>query len=175
VVCGVQEGATVTTEQRDRLAGIASKMRAEAGFIFDESKNHASDLRRLAAEIEACIAEPEAPQSVTPEAIRTVIADLSASFDAELFALDQAGLEENWFFAWSPLRSVAANLYQFYNMLRLYAGQCRRWEEHHNGSCCVVERVRDTYIMPKVREFADRLQVKPVEAPQPAPTVEAHP
>jgi hypothetical protein len=61
----------------------------------------------------------------------------------------------------------------FYDMLRLYAGQCRRWEEHHNGSCCVVERVRDTYIMPKVREFADRLQVKPVEAPQPAPTVEA--
>jgi hypothetical protein len=37
-------------------------MRAEAGFIFDESKNHASDLRRFAAEIEACIAEPAEAQ-----------------------------------------------------------------------------------------------------------------
>jgi hypothetical protein len=38
-------------------------------------------------------------------------------------------------------------------MLNLYQNKCRRWEEMHNGSSCVVERVRDTYVMPKIREW----------------------
>jgi hypothetical protein len=40
-------------------------------------------------------------------------------------------------------------------MLNLYAGRCRRWEEMHHGSMSVVERVRDAYMMPKIKEFIE--------------------
>jgi hypothetical protein len=40
-------------------------------------------------------------------------------------------------------------------MLNLYAGRCRRWEEMHHGSMSVVERVRDAYMMPKIRAFIE--------------------
>lgn len=35
----------------------------------------------------------------------------------------------------------------------LYAHFCEKWEEQKNGRCCVVERVRDKYLMPKIKEF----------------------
>lgn len=35
----------------------------------------------------------------------------------------------------------------------MYARSCQRWEEIHNGYVCVVERVRDKYIIPKIKEF----------------------
>jgi len=60
-------------------------------------------------------------------------------------------------FTWNESASLEWNLYQFHDKLRLYGSFCRRWEGIHNGSCCVVERVRDTYLMPKIREFTARM------------------
>lgn len=66
---------------------------------------------------------------------------------------DPAELERFWFFKYEPKNSMEWNTYQFYSMLNLYQNKCRRWEEMHNGYCCVVERVRDTYLMPKIKEW----------------------
>jgi hypothetical protein len=68
---------------------------------------------------------------------------------------DPAELERYWFFKYDPAASLEWNCYQFHKMLDLYSNKCRRWEESHNGSCCVVERVRDKYIMPKIREWLE--------------------
>jgi hypothetical protein len=94
---------------------------------------------------------------VTPEEIGAVLTGLVARADAELYAKQEAELEENWFFKWDEARSVEWNTYLFSDLLEMYKRTCRRWEEKHNGSCCVVERVRDKYVMPKVREFLAEL------------------
>ena len=85
--------------------------------------------------------------------IAGVITGLAKSFDDETRKLDRDGLEEYWFFQWDETIDAARNTYKFHNFLKLYGSKCRRWEEMHNGSCCVVERVRDQYLMPKIREF----------------------
>jgi len=88
---------------------------------------------------------------VTQEQIGECITGLIDSFDKELYEKTQGELEGNWFFEYDQTLPLEKTLYVFYDRLRLYASFCRRWEEHHNGNCCVVERVRDTYIMPKIR------------------------
>jgi hypothetical protein len=72
---------------------------------------------------------------------------------AELLALTQEELFDRWHFRPEPDQSVAWNIYQFSDNLESYKRSCRRWEEHHNGSCCVVERVRDKYLMPEIKKF----------------------
>ncbi len=72
--------------------------------------------------------------------------------------MTQPQLEGYWFFKWNHTTSLAANIYKFHKLLSAYGSQCRRWEEMHNGSCCVVERVCDTYLMPKIREFANMVR-----------------
>lgn len=71
----------------------------------------------------------------------------------ELRTMTQAELERFWFFKYDTALSYELNLYLFQDYLDLYRRKCRQWEEMHNGSMCVVERVRDTYLMPKIREF----------------------
>ncbi len=88
-----------------------------------------------------------------PSDIATVLKGLADRGNIELRAMEQSDLEQYWRFAWNASASLEWNLYEFHKMLRLYGNFCRRWEEMHNGSCCVVERVRDTYLMPKIREF----------------------
>jgi hypothetical protein len=78
---------------------------------------------------------------------------ISDKFDKELFEKTQGQLEDYWHFKWNDSESIPINIYEFHGMLELYRKFCRRWEEHHNGSCCVVERVRDKYLMPKIQEF----------------------
>lgn len=73
---------------------------------------------------------------------------------------DPAELERFWFFKYEPKHSMAWNTYQFHSMLNLYQNKCRRWEEMHNGISCVVERVRDTYVMPKIREWISIVQAE---------------
>lgn len=92
--------------------------------------------------------------SVLAEMFKT----LGESFDRDLFAKTKEQLEEGWFFTFDASKSVEANIYNFQDMLNLYGGICRRWEERHNGPCCVVERVRDRYLWPKIKQFADDLQ-----------------
>lgn len=68
-----------------------------------------------------------------------------------------------WYFQWEPERSMTWNIYKFHGCLSLYGGSCRRWEEMHNGHVCVVERVRDKYLMPKIKEFERMLRSRLAE------------
>lgn len=95
---------------------------------------------------------------VTEKDIGGVLSGVMARADSELFALSAAELDSRWYFQYNEVHSVAWNLYHFNDCLDLYRRSCRRWEEHHNGSCCVVERVRDQYLMPKIREFEQSLR-----------------
>ncbi|WP_297500564.1 dATP/dGTP pyrophosphohydrolase domain-containing protein [Ferrovum sp.] len=95
----------------------------------------------------------EAIDDVTHEDIGSVLASIAGRFQAEILALTEDGLKARWWFKWNPGMSDAWNLYEFTDALEGYRRTCRTWEEHHGGSCCVVERVRDKYLMPRVREF----------------------
>lgn len=90
---------------------------------------------------------------VMQSAISDVLTGMMESGNRELRESSQSDLERYWFFTFDPTRSLEWNLYQFHDLLKLYGSQCRRWEEMHNGCCCVVERVRDKYLMPKIKEF----------------------
>ena len=95
---------------------------------------------------------------VTAEALDAVFTGILTNARDELQAIvDPTELEQFWFFRYDPAHSTAVNLYQFHSMLSLYQRKCRQWEEIHNGSSCVVERVRDQYLMPKIREFLANL------------------
>jgi len=91
---------------------------------------------------------------VTTEALEAVFTNIMQSQQAELAAItDPAELERFWYFKYDKARSGAANLYEFTEMLDLYRRKCRSWEEQHNGISCVVERVRDQYLWPKLQQF----------------------
>jgi hypothetical protein len=90
--------------------------------------------------------------------------DIAAIFDSilqreseELYALRKEELERRWFYRHNSNLTPAQQLYNFIEMLELYKRSCRQWETHHNGSCMVVERVRDQYLMPKIKEFLSML------------------
>ena len=95
--------------------------------------------------------------TVTEEDIKNTIVSIHNAFEKELYDKSEAELEENWFFRFDPSASLPSNIYNFHDMLKLYGSFCRRWEEHHNGHICVVERVRDKYLMPKINEFAKQI------------------
>ena len=100
------------------------------------------------------MSEPTGLNDAALAAIGSVVSGVLARGDAELQSMAQADLENYWFFQWDGTASLEQNIYQFHDMLELYGSFCRLWEEKHNGRCCIVERVRDTYLMPKIREFA---------------------
>lgn len=91
--------------------------------------------------------------AVTPEAIHDVLTHIVSKSHTELLVLTQDELKARWYFRIDPKASPAWNLYKFSDALEHYKRDCRKWEEHHHGSCCVVERVRDTYLMPRINEF----------------------
>ena len=109
---------------------------------------------------------------VTEKDIGDVITSLSQRFDDELFQKTEAELEEKWFFKWDDSESLEWNTYQFHDLLKLYGSFCRRWEEKHNGSCCVVERVRDKYLMPKICQFVKQI-TSASTGPETAPASDA--
>lgn len=53
---------------------------------------------------------------------------------------------------------LPTRMYEFFDMLELYKHFCSDWEEMHHGHVCVVERVRDKYLMPKIKEFQAQLK-----------------
>lgn len=61
--------------------------------------------------------------------------------------------KESWYFTYDPTMSVEWNLYMFTSALESFKRTMRDWETHHNGNLCVVERVRDAYIMPRIKQF----------------------
>ena len=97
---------------------------------------------------------------ITQEDIKNTIEGLAQSFHDELMDCKESDLEKYWHYKFNPKLSDELNLYHFYDMLRLYSDFCRRWEEAKNGSCCVVERVRDKYIMPKIKMFLYDIMVR---------------
>lgn len=92
--------------------------------------------------------------------INEIIKKIAKTFDEELYQKSEDQLEEYWFFKWDETKSTEWNTYKFFDLLEIYKGQCRRWEEKHNGIVCVVERVRDKYLMPKIKEFLDLIKKK---------------
>lgn len=91
--------------------------------------------------------------SIRSQDVAAVLNALAERGTAELEAMQSDDLERYWQFAWEDSASLEWNLYTFHRALGLYGRFCRRWEEMHNSSCCVVERVRDTYLLPKINEF----------------------
>ena len=96
-------------------------------------------------------------KAITKEDIKNTIVKLHDTFEKELFEKAESELEEHWFFKFDPDAPLPKNIYHFHDMLKLYGHFCRRWEEHHNGICCVVERVRDKYLMPKINDFSKQI------------------
>ena len=90
---------------------------------------------------------------ITKEDLEKTMTAILDSSNKELFEKKESELEEYWFFKWDVSATLEWNLYQFHDLLKLYGNFCRRWEEKHHGHVCVVERVRDKYLMPKIREF----------------------
>jgi hypothetical protein len=90
---------------------------------------------------------------LTTEALGSVLTSIVSRSEAELLTMTEAELADRWFFKWDEKRSIEWNTYKFSDMLEMHKRSCRQWEERHNGGCCVVERVRDKYLMPRVREF----------------------
>ena len=99
----------------------------------------------------------------TQEQIGDVLTAIAARADSELMALEDTALAAEWYWRWEDGLSIEWNTYTFSDALEAHKWRCRRWEERHNGSCCVVERVRDKYVMPRVREFLAALATHNVE------------
>ena len=100
---------------------------------------------------------------ITTSDLENVIGGIVGAANAELKLMTKADLERYWHFRWNGSASLEANLYEFHDLLDLYGDFCRRWEELHNGRYCIVERVRDTYLMPKIRAFADQVRAVAVD------------
>ena len=95
--------------------------------------------------------------SVTSKDIEQVLTGIVERADAKIASMPESELEQQWFFKWDDASSVEWNTYKFSGMLERYKKTCRQWEEKHNGSSCVVERVRDKYLMKKIRAFLAEL------------------
>lgn len=92
------------------------------------------------------------------KALGEVMTAIVENSQKELQGKTQEELEEYWHFRFDPQLSPEQNLYEFTDLIGLYSHHVERWEEHHHGSCCVVERVRDKYLMPKIRQFVADLR-----------------
>lgn len=98
---------------------------------------------------------PRELPTVTPADIGAVLTTLGTRLDAELFSLRATELDTLWHFRWDLKRSLEWNVYEFSDQMEGFKRSCRRWEEHHHGPACVVERVRDRYLWPKIRAFVE--------------------
>jgi hypothetical protein len=76
---------------------------------------------------------------------------ITAHADAHIRSLPQPALEDSWFFRWDATAPLDQNIYEFFDLLDLYARTCERWEHLHGGHVRLVERVRDRYVLPKIR------------------------
>lgn len=97
-------------------------------------------------------------KKITSDDISKVLGGILKQADAELLSCTQEQLERYWFFKWNSEKSKAWNFYEFHELLDLYRRKCRQWEEHYNGHVCVVERVRDKYLLPKIEAFIEQLK-----------------
>jgi hypothetical protein len=96
--------------------------------------------------------------SETSDAIKEVITRLESRQTNELLAMNSKELSQDCLWEWVETKSIEWNTYQFFCTLELYKRRARRWEEHHHGACCVVERVRNQYLLPRIRAFLAELK-----------------
>ena len=90
--------------------------------------------------------------------LEDTLSGLLSNIEKETLGKSEEELKEDWYFRWEDGQGLEWNLYLFMDMLSLYKKNCEEWEEHHNGSCCVVERVRDKYLWPRINEFLEQLK-----------------
>jgi hypothetical protein len=90
--------------------------------------------------------------------IEHMMSGMLSSIEEEYQTMTEEEVASKWYFTFDPSKSMESNLYEFNGMLDMYRSSCRRWESMHNGNRCVVERVRDKYLMPKIREFSEQLR-----------------
>lgn len=90
------------------------------------------------------------------EVFKEVLNKIESRYIDELLSKSQEEIVDEWYFVWDDSKTKEYNSYNFFKILELHSSRWRRWEEHHNGPCCVVERVRDKYIMPRIKEFLEK-------------------
>lgn len=99
-------------------------------------------------------AAPLLPSKRAANAVEELLTTLDQRFRDELLNCTQEEMEaKNWFFRFDPKSSLGQSLYEFHKALELLGSQARRWEEHHHGTRCVVERVAQKYLAPRIRQF----------------------
>lgn len=89
--------------------------------------------------------------------IKEVCNSIIESDKNELYKKTQEELEYYWYFKFNNNISNECNLYEFIKMIELYKSYCIKWEEYHNDHVCIVERVREKYLMPKINAFLDKI------------------
>ena len=95
---------------------------------------------------------------LTKDALDQVLGHIINTFEQDLYNKTRDQLEQYWHWSWDNSNSIEWNVYSFFRSLQIYECFCRRWEGKHEGHCCVVERVRDRYLLPKISEFLIILQ-----------------
>lgn len=93
--------------------------------------------------------------------INNVLPEMLKGINEEILATPEAELPNRFYFSYRPHESKTWNLYRFSKALEHYKRDCRKWEEHHNGGGCLVERVRDKYLLPKIKEFQANYEAQP--------------
>lgn len=99
-------------------------------------------------------------EKLSDEMMKTIMTGIIANDREELLAMKKEELEDYWFFHWNNNLPLQYNLYEFFKMLDIYSNRCEEWETLHNGHICVVERVRDQYLMPKLEKLSVQILTK---------------
>jgi len=121
-------------------------------------KNENNKLRKANEKLTADSADTTKAEEVSTELIGTVLNGVLGREYQKLLATEEGDLRKHyWFFKYEKDNSPSWNLYQFSQCFEHYRLRMRRWEEYHNGTRCVVERVRDQYLMPEVNEFVTNI------------------
>lgn len=117
---------------------------------------------RAPADANGLAAEPQSSEQDDDEAltaeIGAALTGILDAFTSEYETMNEEDLRARWYFKWDADASLEWNHYSFHDCLSLYARSCRRWETIHNGHRSVVERVRDKYLMPKIRDFMEQVR-----------------
>lgn len=92
---------------------------------------------------------------ITEQDVAGAVNDILRRARDETRALSKEELQRKWYYRHDPTHSPERQLYEFTECLELYKTICRDWETFHNGHISVVERVRDQYLRPKIREFLE--------------------
>ena len=86
-------------------------------------------------------------------ALDEIVPRLADAIDELLLAMTPEEIQAHWVWSWQEEASLWWNIYHFADTLELYKRHWEKWEEHHNGYICVVERVAEKYVKPRIDDF----------------------